>query len=208
MQQRYEVSMFINHSMNHIHHYGTTELGEPDVQSLPKVLTKFPAIWCTLFGSYFQIDGVASGWWIHTCMFKLFCYLYDNTVYISYSKLYDNMTCIQVWYIAKWISYVKVRHFELYYLSLIPKIWASSWEVWTIRITLFLYFLTLLFQTFPKWFIELIQYGCDSSFELLRVWRNFSMATICWFFLIRSPLVVEDLNNMLLTILCNCPPWR
>jgi hypothetical protein len=44
MQQRYEVSMFINHVMNHIHHYGTTELREPGVQSLPKVLTKFPAI--------------------------------------------------------------------------------------------------------------------------------------------------------------------
>jgi hypothetical protein len=44
MQQRYEVSMFINHAMNHIHHYGTTELRESGVQSLPKVLTKFPAI--------------------------------------------------------------------------------------------------------------------------------------------------------------------
>jgi len=44
MQQRYEVSMFINHAMDHIHHYGTTELREPGVQSLHKVLTKFPAI--------------------------------------------------------------------------------------------------------------------------------------------------------------------
>jgi hypothetical protein len=44
MQQRYEVFMFINHAMNHIHRYGTTELREPGVQSLPKVLTKFPAI--------------------------------------------------------------------------------------------------------------------------------------------------------------------
>jgi hypothetical protein len=26
MQQRYEVSMFINHAMDHIHHYGTTKL--------------------------------------------------------------------------------------------------------------------------------------------------------------------------------------
>jgi len=42
MQQRYEVKMFINHAMSHIHHYGTTELREPGVQSLSKVLTKFP----------------------------------------------------------------------------------------------------------------------------------------------------------------------
>jgi len=43
MQQRYEVSMFINHSMNHIHHYGTTTLQEPGRQSVPEVLTKFRA---------------------------------------------------------------------------------------------------------------------------------------------------------------------
>ncbi len=42
MQQQYEVSMFINHAMSHIHRYGTIELREPGVQSLPHVLTKFP----------------------------------------------------------------------------------------------------------------------------------------------------------------------
>jgi hypothetical protein len=41
MQQQYEVSMFINHAMSHIHHYGTIELRKPSVQSLPEVLTKF-----------------------------------------------------------------------------------------------------------------------------------------------------------------------
>jgi hypothetical protein len=44
MRQRYEVPMVINHAMDYIHCYGTTELRGPGVQSLHRVLTKFPAI--------------------------------------------------------------------------------------------------------------------------------------------------------------------
>jgi len=44
MQQRYEVPFFINHAMSHIHYYENTELRGPGVQSLNKVLTKYPEI--------------------------------------------------------------------------------------------------------------------------------------------------------------------
>ncbi|CAK9189708.1 unnamed protein product [Sphagnum troendelagicum] len=44
MQQRYEVPFFINHAMSHIHYYENTELRGPGVQSLPKVVTKYPEI--------------------------------------------------------------------------------------------------------------------------------------------------------------------
>jgi len=44
MRQQYEVPMVINHAMDYIHCYGTTELRGPGVQSLDRVLTKFPAI--------------------------------------------------------------------------------------------------------------------------------------------------------------------
>ncbi len=44
MQQRYEVLFFINHAMSHIHYYENTELRGPGVQSLNKVLTKYPEI--------------------------------------------------------------------------------------------------------------------------------------------------------------------
>jgi hypothetical protein len=44
MQQRYEVPFFINHAMSHIHYYENIELRGPGVQSLPKVVTKYPEI--------------------------------------------------------------------------------------------------------------------------------------------------------------------
>ncbi len=44
MRQRYEVLFFINHAMSHIHRYENTELRGPGVQSLDKVLKKFPEI--------------------------------------------------------------------------------------------------------------------------------------------------------------------
>ncbi|CAM6071363.1 unnamed protein product [Sphagnum tenellum] len=44
MQQRYEVPFTINHAMSHIHYYENTELRGPGVQSLNKVLTKYPEI--------------------------------------------------------------------------------------------------------------------------------------------------------------------
>ncbi|KAH8973328.1 hypothetical protein BDL97_01G040700 [Sphagnum fallax] len=42
MQQRYEVPFFINHAMSHIHCYENTLLQGPGLQTLPKVVTKFP----------------------------------------------------------------------------------------------------------------------------------------------------------------------
>ncbi len=44
MQQRHEVPLYINHAMSHIHHYEDTKLQGPGVQSLNKVLTKYPEI--------------------------------------------------------------------------------------------------------------------------------------------------------------------